>query len=288
MARSLGELRGLLGSLAARQGWDFSCVRDAREPMPWDYVSLVRHYLRPADRVLDIGTGGGERFLELASHFGEGLAVDISPAMIAQAALNRRTPDTVGAESANERMSEPASEQESEKARQCSVALANDAHRRGKVRFAVMDAATLGVGGEQFDVVLNRHANVEVAEIVRVLRPGGLFITQQVARRNTLNLLEAFGWTPESFGPGWFQPVDALAAAFEAAGCRVMAQAAYDVRYWFLDVPSLLFWLTAVPLPEPFDLDRHWRGVNRILDAYTTPQGIETNEHRELLIVRKE
>jgi SAM-dependent methyltransferase len=150
-----------------------------------------------------------------------------------------------------------------------------------------MDAARLGVGDGQFDVVLNRHADVVVAEIVRVLRPGGLFITQQVAARNTLNILAAFGWTPESFGPGWYQPVAALAADFEAAGCRVLAQGMYDVRYWFLDVPSLLFWLTAVPLPEPFDLARHWRGVNRILEAHTTPRGIETNEHRELLIVRK-
>lgn len=70
-------------------------------------------------------------------------------------------------------------------------------------------------------------------------------------------------------------------------GGYVAACAEYDVRYWFLDVPSLRFWLKAVPLPEPFDLDRHWYGVNRILDRYTTDQGIETNEHRELLIVRK-
>jgi hypothetical protein len=52
-------------------------------------------------------------------------------------------------------------------------------------------------------------------------------------------------------------------------------------------VPSLLVWLKAVPLPEPFDLGRHWHSVNHILDSYITDRGIEINEHRELLIVRK-
>jgi hypothetical protein len=48
IARDVGELRG----------WDFSAVRDERDPVPWDYQDLVRCYLRPDSRVLDIGTGG--------------------------------------------------------------------------------------------------------------------------------------------------------------------------------------------------------------------------------------
>ncbi|MCJ7550058.1 MAG: class I SAM-dependent methyltransferase, partial [Anaerolineae bacterium] len=213
--------------------------------------ALVPKYLRETDVVLDIGTGGGERFLELSPRFACGLGVDVSPEMIAQARRNQA------------------------------------ARSVRHVAFEVMDTFHLAVGDASFDVVLNRHCNVAVDEVVRVLRSGGLFITQQVASRNTENLLEAFGWTPASFGEDWWQPVAELATAFEGAGCRADACAEYDVRYWFLDVPSLLFWLKAVPLPEPFDLDRHWHGVNRILDRYTTDRGIETNEHRELLIVRK-
>ena len=122
---------------------------------------------------------------------------------------------------------------------------------------------------------------------MRVLRRGGTFVTQQVASRNTLNILAAFGWTPESLGEGWFQPVAELAAEFERLGCRIVARGEYDVRYWFLDIESLLFWLKAVPLPEPFDLEVHWQGVHRILKEHSTGRGIETNEHRELLIVEK-
>jgi hypothetical protein len=67
----------------------------------------------------------------------------------------------------------------------------------------------------------------------------------------------------------------------------MIARAEYDVRYWFRDVESLLFWLKAVPLPEDFDIEQHWRQVERITAEYRTPKGIETNEHRELLIVQK-
>jgi hypothetical protein len=52
-------------------------------------------------------------------------------------------------------------------------------------------------------------------------------------------------------------------------------------------IESLVFWLKAVPLPEPFDVEKHWEGVNHILQKYSTRQGIEANEHRELLIVEK-
>lgn len=99
--------------------------------------------------------------------------------------------------------------------------------------------------------------------------------------------LGAFGWRPASLGEGWWQPVDALAAKFEQLGCRVLVKAEYDVRYWFRDVESLVFWLKAVPLSEPFDAEKHWQGVNRIFETCSTQRGVETKEHRELLIVQK-
>jgi hypothetical protein len=66
-----------------------------------------------------------------------------------------------------------------------------------------------------------------------------------------------------------------------------MALGEYDVRYWFCDVESLVFWHMAIPLPEDFDVERHWQEVDYIIANYTTPRGIETNEHRELLIAQK-
>src|SRR6266851_1125681 len=75
VARNVGELRG----------WDFSAVRDDRDPVPWDYQDVVRRYLRPGSRVLDIGTGGGEQFLRLVPLIGAGTGIDASADMVATA-----------------------------------------------------------------------------------------------------------------------------------------------------------------------------------------------------------
>lgn len=249
---TLEALRDISAAVGERSGWDFSRVRDERAPMPWDYVNVVRQYLNQTDFVLDAGTGGGERFLSLAPHFKRGTGIDRYTAMIEQARQNWAAQQTTN------------------------------------VDLALMDNHRLALPDRQFDVVLNRHSNVDAFETWRVLRTKGCFLTQQVARRNTLNILDAFSWTPASFGEGWWQPVEELAAQFEQLGCQVVAKAEYDVAYWFLDVESLVFWLKAVPLPEPFDVEKHWQGLNRILAEYSTPRGIETNEHRELLVVRKD
>lgn len=73
---TLEELQYIAASVSERRGWDFSRVRDDRDPVPWDYAEVVRRYLQPSGRVLDIGTGGGERFLALAPHFGTGVDID--------------------------------------------------------------------------------------------------------------------------------------------------------------------------------------------------------------------
>lgn len=66
-----------------------------------------------------------------------------------------------------------------------------------------------------------------------------------------------------------------------------MAQGSYNIRITFLDVESLIFFLKAVPLPEDVDIDRHGEQVLRFIEENTAPEGIETNEHREILIAQK-
>lgn len=246
------ELKRITASVGERQGWDFSRVRDERDPVPWDYVDVVRRYLRPSDRVLDVGTGGGEKFLALAPYFGTGIGIDVSTEMI-EAALENKSPSAAD-----------------------------------NVSFEVMNSKALQFTNAEFDVVLNRHCSVDVGESYRVLHPGGFFITQQVGGRNTQNICALFGCGPGGQYEQYpSQGVITIAEAFRQRGCRVVCTAEYDVRYWFLDVESLLFWLKAIPIPQDFDIKIHWRQVGQIITEYRTPKGIETNEHRELLIVQR-
>lgn len=249
---TLAELEHIVRENGELEGWDFSRINTGREPIPWDYSSVVRSYLNPTDRVLDIGTGGGEIFLSLASNIGEGIGIDNNRAMIETAKGNR-----------------------------ARLAVRN-------IEFIEMNGSNLKLEANGFDVVLLRHLRVYVGEILRVLRSGGYFVTQMVGKRSSKNFLEAFGWTSDSFGNDWWQPVCELAEQFQEKGCRIVAQGEYDVRYWFKDIASFMFWMMSIPWPEKIELEKHWQNINQILETSTTSLGIETNEHRGLLIVQKQ
>lgn len=248
---TLDELKQIVAANGKLDGYDYSHIHIGRGPVPWDYKDVVRRYLKPTDRVLDIGTAGGEIFFSFASCFGEGVCFDYDPDMLRTAKRNRST------------------------------------LRLDHMTILQMWAADLGFRAGSFDVILNRHVKVYASEIVRALRPGGLYIGQMVLERTSLNFLAAFGWTPDSFESGWFQTVAGLVEEFRSLGCRILAQGEYDLPYWFLDVASLMRWVMAVPWPEEIDLDRHWQSINRILETCQTERGIETNEQRGLLVVQK-
>lgn len=251
------RLKSIAATVDPRRGWDFSRMRTEREPVPWDYLAVVRSYLQPTDAVLDVGTGGGEKLLSLSSHLATGVGIDPDPDMI-------------------------------------QVARENGAAHPA-VTFAEMSAEALALPEATFDVVLNRHAPIVASEVVRVLKPGGYLVTQQVGAENMANIRAEFracGDRRATDRPALGDDDHrALRDALARHDCRIVATGAYDVRYWVKDIPSLVFWLTAIAggheVPAGFSIDRDWQTVSRIITKYSTVNGVLTNEHRTLLIAQK-
>jgi hypothetical protein len=134
-----------------------------------------------------------------------------------------------------------------------------------------------------------------VAEVLRLLRPGGFFITQQMGDHDTQNIFDTFGW--RSYGYYWraqyalkgsfYKPTSTAAKEFEAAGCAVIRYDEYDLRQYYQDLGSLVFFLKSSPLPWPFDPETYAAPLTKLLEGYASERGIETNAHRELMVVRK-
>ena len=245
-------LRDASARVGDRTGWDFSRMSVIEDVGRWRYEDVVRDESNPRDAVLDIGTGGGEVFARLVTSMGWATTVAID--------------------------------------HQSSMAVL--AHRRlTSSDVLVADAISLPFVDGTVDVVLNRHAQVWPGEVARVLRPGGRFVLQQVGRRNAQEIFDAFGW-----GSNWDQFMNdripprecsEIAQEFVDLGLRVVRLDEYTAPYVFVDLDSLVFFLKAAPFPEAFDPERHIDAVNRLLAAATSPRGIETTAHRQLLVVRK-
>jgi hypothetical protein len=116
-----------------------------------------------------------------------------------------------------------------------------------------------------------------------------VFITHQFGARHNANITALFGCGPDGrYSRDPQQTVAAWAEAFAAQGCVIRARGEYNVPYFYHDAASLLLWLRTWPVPEDFDIERHWPQIDHILREFQTPRGIATNVHRELLIVQKE
>ena len=250
---SVDELQTIADEIGTRSGWDFSRMHTEREPVPWDYPDVVARYLTPTDTVLDVGTGGGERLLGLANRFRKGVGIDPDPDMVRVA--------------------------------QANAARAATTH----VTFQQAGAEDLtSFPRETFDVVLTRHAPASAPGLHRVTNAGGYFVYQGVGARNMENIRLAFH-------TGSATQVDkgqrALLSGLRESGWTIVAQGEYNVRYLVRDLPSLLFWFSAIAganeVPSDFAIERHHGVINDIIQRYGSDRGIETNEHRTLLIARK-
>jgi SAM-dependent methyltransferase len=228
-------------------GWDFSYLdgRMIEEHPPWSYPARARALMRQSTSVLDMGTGGGERLLELRDDWPEKVVVTESYPP--------------------------------------NVKLARE--RLGTLGVTVVDVPLTRVGlmpfetGE-FDLVLNRHSGLNCAEVARILAPGGTFLTQQVHGLWAQDLLAAFDTTPQ-----WPDAtLDFYLPKLEAAGLRLETAEDWLGRLVFTDVGAVVYYLKAVPwLVGGFSVDTHAEHLLR-LQARLESEGELAFEARKMLI----
>jgi len=209
-------------------GWDFSYLdgRMVEEQPPWSYLARARELMRGSSAVLDMGTGGGERLLDLRDDWPKNVVVTEDYPPNIELTEERLGPLGV---------------------RVVRVALTRD----GPMPFA---------RGE-FDLVLNRHSGLNCAEVARVLGPGGTFLTQQIHGLWAQDLLAEFGAAPQwpDATPGYHIP------RLEAAGLSVENLEEWQGRLAFHDVGAVVYYLKAVPWLVPcFSVKTHAHHLVRL------------------------
>jgi SAM-dependent methyltransferase len=137
-------------------------------------------------------------------------------------------------------------------------------------------------GGEgEFDVVLSRHGRLPVADIARLLKPGGTLLSQQVGSDDLTELNAALG-APPPYPQQW--TADVAVAALEAAGLVVTDVREEHPPLAFRDVGAIVYQLRAVPWQvRDFTPQRYDRGLRR-LDAMIRTDGAYTVAAHRFLV----
>lgn len=154
-ARALLEMQPYIDKARTFSGWSFDelDVRHLDPRMPWDYEALARDAALQAASIVDLGTGGGERFARIVE------GVDARRVATEEWVVN--------------------------------APVARDRLRPMGVDVVRADSLRLPFANGAFDLVLDRHEALEPAEVARVLVPGGQVITQQVGHDTWPELRDA-------------------------------------------------------------------------------------------------
>lgn len=230
-------------------GWDFSALTNSgrmkETPLPWDYAAIIKQRLPGVKRMLDMGTGGGEFLKTLAP-------------------LPAETYATEGY------------------APNVGIAEANLSPMGVKVVSGYSDE-NLPFESAYFDLVINRHEYYDPQEVYRILKPGGYFITQQVAGNCDASLLAALGRAVPEETKGWC--LQSAAKEIDAAGFRILQQSEAPGYTIFTDTAAVISYLKIINwLIKDFTIERYSHGLKQI-DVEITSKGSFSSTLDRFLIV---
>lgn len=231
-------------------GWDFRFLanRWKEEPTSWEYPRIVRSYIKPELSMLDMDTGGGE----VLSSF-----MPLPQNTFATEAYLPNVP----------------------------VA---------KNRLEPLGVKIVQVWGDDimpfkngyFDLVTNRHGSFLAQELYRTLKPGGIFITQQVGGRNNFELNELLQEKPEFKFSYW--TLELAVKQLTEAGFQILEQKDEYPETTVFDIGALVFHLKVISWQiEDFSVEKYYDKLAG-LHNLTQAQGcLKIKSHRFLVIAQK-
>lgn len=237
--------------IAHVHGWDFSHIHgryEAEMDLPWSYKQIVRQYLKSNSDIMDYDTGGGEFLLSLNHPYNKTSATEGYPPNV----------------------------------KLCSeklLPLGIDFRECG-------DPSKIPFNDEEFDLIINRHGGLNAAEIYRLLRRGGVFITEQVGEDNDRDLVEMI--LPGTDKPFPHMNISEQRKSFENAGFRIIkAEEAYcPIRFY--DVGAFVWFARVIEWEFPgFSVSKCFARLLQMHETIEKIGKIEGTSHRYIIVAQK-
>jgi SAM-dependent methyltransferase len=236
--------------LRSVQGWDFSHLKDRWEsdPLPWNYAAIINQYLKPSDKLLDLGTGGGEFLLTLNHPFDytsitEGYLPNYQQCM---------------------RILEPL----------------------GITVKPIDESNHLDFPDQTFDIVIDRHESYDLTEVLRVLKIGGIFITQQCGGLNNIDLSKRF--IPNFISEFAQFSYSSEIKAVKNAGFQLLFHKEAAPKLRFFDVGAIVFYAKNIPWEFPgFSVEKFLPQLDELQRNIDEHSYYESTESRFMFVARK-
>lgn len=231
-------------------GWNFDSYqrRWVEQSPSWSYRALVCRRIEVSKALLDMGTGGGE-FL-----------ASIEDLPVKTYATDGYRPNVPIARARLEPMGIRLIEFESD--------------------------ADLPLENEAFDLIVNKHESFVAEEIFRILKPGGVFLTQQVGGRDNfeLNNLLASPVKNEFID----NDLHTVMSSLSAVGFDLLDFNEEHPPTKFTDIGAVIVFLRAIPWQIPgFSIDAY---MDKLFELHQKIQGdgeLIVSSHRYFVEARK-
>jgi SAM-dependent methyltransferase len=232
-------------------GWDFSFITGTRRmveaPLSWSYTSKIVPKLLHANSLLDMGTGGGEFLSRLRPLPSHTFATEGYPPNI-PIARSRLEP-------------------------------------LGIQVLEVTDDESLPFADNSFDLIINRHESYSAAEVHRILKPGGLFLTQQVGGRNDHMLSVLLQAESNARWADWH--LETAVEALRQKDFDILEQKEEFPITRYYDVGAILYYLKAVPWQiQDFSVEKYREQLFNIHHRIQRDGFLDVPAHRFFLAAR--
>jgi len=240
----------------AFQGWDFSHI-DGRwdyPELPWDYKTVVKSYLKDADILLDMGTGGGEILLTINHPYKNTYATE---AYEPNFELCKRVLSPLGI---------------------------NVVRTYTDENFQTDDK--IPFENDFFNVIINRHDSFDLSEVNRTLKRGGYFITQQVGNKNDNEFMQRLN--DEKFTHSPSHTIENYTDTLIKLGFQIVKtdEVFYPLRFY--DIGALVFYAKIVPWVFPkFSVKTHLDKLFSCQKEVDEKGFLQGTGHRFLIVAQK-
>jgi len=230
-------------------GWDFSNLdnRWEMEDLPWDYFELVKKYNIADFKLLDMGTGGGELLLQIKHPYNNTFATE---GYRQNYELCKETLEPLGI----------------------------------TIRFFENDI--IPYEDEMFDLVINRHESYNPLEVYRVLKPNGVFITQQVGNDNNKAMSEFLIGKRKSLFLNNYLPI--AVKQITDCGFRIIESDEIYVEMKYFDIGALVYYAKIIEWEfAGFSVEKCYNKLVELQNKIDDCGYVGSTEHRYYLVAKK-